>query len=72
MSVVTLASNNNFIAQTWVLFLSVTNTFAVCSKMFVSFLTRHVIYSSGELSLKETRNLYFFVTSKNHRLRFVS
>ena len=46
-----LASNNNFIVQTCVSFLSVTNAFAVCSKMFVLFLTRHVISSSVGLSL---------------------
>ena len=45
------ASNNNFIAQTCVSFLSVTNAFTVCSKMFALFLTRHVIYSSVGLSL---------------------
>ena len=45
------ASYNNFIAQTCVLFLSVTNAYVVCSKMFVLFLTRHVISSSVVLSL---------------------
>ena len=44
-------SNNTFIAQTCVSLLSVTNAFAVCSKMFVLFLTRHVISSSGWLLL---------------------
>ena len=44
-------SNNNFIAKTCVSFLSVTNALAVCSKMFVLFLTRHVISSPVGLSL---------------------
>ena len=45
------ASNNNFIAPACVSFLSVTNAFAVCSKMFVLLLTRHVISSYVGLSL---------------------
>ena len=41
------SSNSDFIAQTCVSFLSVTDAFAVWSKIFVLFLTRHVISSSG-------------------------
>ena len=45
------ASDNSFIAQTCEPFLSVTYAFAVCSKSFVLFLTRHIISSSAVLSL---------------------
>ena len=37
-----LASNENFIAQAFVLFLSAVNVFASCSKMFVLFLNKNV------------------------------
>ena len=44
------ASNNNFIAETCVSFLSVTDAFTVCSKMLVLSLTGHVISSFDGLS----------------------